>query len=366
MSKFIAVLFLVLNAFISTAQLLPAYNNAFYNSVLSAAEGVGEPFLLLQGYTFLKGVKVPQPSSGKLIYHNHVYYVNEKYINPGPGTDNVYYLNHTNYKVYGITDFSSTWPQQIPNVFYHKDSFCSYVDCVGYGTRLLSAVGSAQNNANAYMQLISMVRAANRSPFAATGYVASAYEIAAAIPTLPVNASAGWTYVSGGVLPSQVDSYNHILRKDLGNYSGRSKGSFYNAAAGDVLAFGYPPGQESNGHFMVLSASPVQIINPEKIKDLFPNTSAPPLINNLSQIFGKYHVYAVEVYDCTGQNIHFNDSRKYTSGIGHGTIFVLTDIITDTPRGFVFGPQNLSNGQLKTFMLGPDVYVIAVGRYMGK
>ncbi len=362
MNKIIATASFCLLSSVCFAQLLPNYNSSFYPTVLSAAMGVGQPFLLLQGYAKLQGLTIPNAAGNALVYNGQTYYAYEKYTNPGTATDAIYYVNHSEYAAYGSSVFSPIWPKQMPNALYHNDTFSSYIDCVGYGTRLLSAVGSAQYSNNAYMQLMTGIRKKNVTPFADTGYVASAYEVAAAFPTLPTAANSGWMYVAGGVLPVQIDTYNHTLRKNIHKYTGVNKGGFAKAMAGDILGFGYPPGGESNGHFMVLSAAPVQL-DAAGVKALFSNHNVP--INNLDSLLGAYRIYAAPLFDCSGKNIHFNDSRKYTSGIGHGTILVLTDINTDVPQGFVFGPQNLNYGVLKTFTLGTTMYAISVGRYIG-
>ena len=129
------------------------YNDTFYNSVLEAAMGIVQPYLLQQKYYTMPGVTV---SGNSLIYDSVTYPVSEVYFNPGTG----YYIPYSSYAQYGISNFSSIWPTQCPNAFYDSSthSFYAQIDCVGFGTRLLSAVGTTTSPSNAYLNLLNRIR----------------------------------------------------------------------------------------------------------------------------------------------------------------------------------------------------------------
>ncbi|MET0393368.1 MAG: hypothetical protein ABW019_09515 [Chitinophagaceae bacterium] len=339
----------------SGPQLLPAYNDTFYSTVLDAATGVGKPFLLQQGYLQMDGVTV---SDTTLIYNGQSYNVYERYENPGPG----YYITSDQYPEFSIGQFASVWPTRMPYALYDAASrtFNSTVDCVGYGTRLLSATGSAAAGSNAYLLLGDVIRTKNVTPFAAPGWVASAYEIAAAFPTLTGNEK-GWQYVAGNVNARVIDSVNHTMRAGIGTYTGASKGGVANALPGDILSFGYKPGGESNGHFMVVQQQPY-LLNADSLSRYFPfQTTA-----NINSLLGRYRVYAVPLFDCSGENIHFFDSRKQMSGIGHGTLLLLADPVSDIPQGFIFSPSGSPAEPPRPLvgeLMGGHVVAITIGRY---
>ena len=51
-----------------------------------------------------------------------------------------------------------------------------------------------------------------------------------------------------------------------------------------------------------------------------------------------YNVYAVNVFDDSGQSVHFNDSRNNYSGIHHSTVLILTNLSDNAPISYVFSP----------------------------
>lgn len=340
----------------TTAQLLPHYNQAFYPTVLDAAIGVGEPFLLQQGYLQMQGVTV---SDTTLVYNGQEYKVHEKYENPGPG----YYITSDQYPAFNIGTFQSVWPTRMPYALYDAaaHTFNSTIDCVGYGTRLLSATGTAAASGNAYLLLGDSVRTKNTTPFAAPGWVASAYEFAAAFATLK-NTGAGWQYVAGNVNPHVIDSVNHTMRSSIDQYTGVAKGGVANALPGDILSFGYKPGGESNGHFMVIQQKP-SLLNADSLQNrYFPGqTNA-----HITALLTKYKVYAVPLFDCSGDTAHFFDSRTQMSGIGHGTLLLLSDPATDIPQGFIFSaPKKIDPSvPIGTELMGLHVLAITIGRYI--
>jgi hypothetical protein len=136
--------------------------------------------------------------NGSSLYYNGINYpVSGSYFNPGTG----YYIASSMYAKYGISNFKSIWPNQCPNAFYDSatHSFYSKIDCVGFGTRLLSVVGGTTTSTNAYLNLINRIKTNNVSNIAAKGYVATAYQFAINFPTLKTAPKPGWAYISGNV-----------------------------------------------------------------------------------------------------------------------------------------------------------------------
>ncbi|MFP5043025.1 cohesin domain-containing protein [Parasediminibacterium sp. JCM 36343] len=329
------------------------YNDTFYNTVLQAAKGIAQPFLLQQGYFSLPGVTVVDTS---LVYKGVKYPTSEKYLNPATG----YYLASSLYGTYGISNFSTVWPNRCPNAFYTTTTktFTANIDCVGYGTRLLSAVGGTASANNPYLNLINRITANNYAPIANKGYVATAYQFAVAFPTLRSTPVPGWQYISGNVEDSTINAYDQTIDKTLKTYNGLRKGGFSLCKSGDVLAFGYGPVASSNGHFMILENKPIAL-DATTLKPYYPKETA----KKLKAFVAKHKVYAVNVFDDSGQDAHFNDSRKNNSGIGHGTVLIVTDTLDDAPVGFMFsGSTNISYTPLDT----SHTYAISVGRFTSK
>jgi hypothetical protein len=341
------------------AQLLPGYNPMFYNTVVSAAEGVGKPFFLMQKVLTMPGVTVFHDSL--LAFEGKHYKVHSEYQNPVTGNTNHYYLDASEYASYQIQSLASVWPARIPNVLYkYSDSvFNSLADCVGYGTRLLSSVGDTSLAGNSYRVLITTIKQANTTMFASPGWVASAYEIGAAFATLPAVNATGWGYVAGSVLADSINAYNHRTVPTLNTYNGINKAGYNNAVPGDILSFSYRPGGASNGHFMVIANTPY-LIGYDTIHKYYPNVSAASINSFLST----YHVYATPVFDCSGKHAHFNDSRIFMSGIGHGTLWIMADPSNETPMGYIFEPPVQSVTTISPYILGPThLWAITVGRY---
>ena len=357
------LLLLLISAFCgmmsARAQLLPGYNPMFYNTVIAAAEGVGKPFFLMQGVTTIPGVTVFHDSV--LIFEGNHYKVHSEYQNPVTGNTNHYYVDASEYAAYQIQSLDPVWPSRIPNVLYnYSDStFNSLADCVGYGTRLLSATGDVTTTSNSYLALIATIKLANTTMFADPGWVASAYEFGAAFATLPDVNDAGWGYVAGSVLPDSIDAYNHRSVPTLNTYNGTNKAGYDDAAPGDILSLSYKPGGSSNGHFMVITNTPY-LIGYDTIHKYYPNVPEASINSFLST----YHVYATPVYDCSGKKAHFNDSRKFMSGIGHGTLWIMADPADNSPLGYIFEPPVPGVTTISPFILGPThLWAITVGRY---
>ena len=328
-----------------------SYNDTIYNSVLEASMGIAQPYLLHQNYYTMAGVTV---SGNAIVYNGVTYPVTESYFNPGTG----YYIASALYAQYGISKFSSVWPTQCPNAFYDSatHSFSSKIDCVGFGTRLLSAVGGTTSTTNAYLNLLNRIRTNNVAPFASKGFVATAYQFGIAFPTLKTAPKPGWEYVSGNICATSViDGYNHVLRSTIGTYNGVRKGGFGLCKAGDVLAFSYDSLASSNGHWMVIEGSPI-LLDAAGLQVYYPKASA----TKVKAFVVAHKVYAVPVIDDSGKSVHFNDSRTSYSGIGHGTVLIVADTADDAPVGFIFSPStNISYSPIDT----SHCYAISVGRF---
>lgn len=343
----------------SEAQLLNGYNQQLYTSVYSSAEGVAMPFLLQQGYKTMTGVTIHNDTM--LMYNGQIYPINSRYQNPESGNPNNYYLLPAQYSQYQIQIFKNVWPFHIPNDFYNYSdfSFSSLADCVGYGTRLLSAVGDTTDAGNAYLKLIKTIKNANTTLMADKGYVASAYQIGAAFPTLPDADPMSWSYVSGNVNADSINAYNHRQDPNVLQYNGRVKGGFNSAQQGDILSFSYSPISNSNGHFMVITASPYQLTS-DSISRFYPHVPGPAIQNFLNT----YTVYGTPVYDCSGKKAHFHDSRIFMSGIGHGILWILTQPSTNIPMGFIFEPPSDTATSIRPTLLdNANTWAITVGRY---
>lgn len=344
------------------SQLLTGYNQRFYPTVFDAAEGVAMPFLLQQGYKTMTGVTVEQDTL--LIYNGTTYYITNKYQNPEKGNENNYYLLAKDYPGYQIDIFKNVWHVNIPNVFYNynESRFSSLADCVGFGTRLLSSVGDTTESGNAYLSLINTIHALKVTPMAVKGFVASAYEIGAAFSVLPDVNPGGWSYVSGNIMSDSINAYNHRIHPSLGEYNGRVKGDYGSSIAGDILAFSYGPGSESNGHFMVMSDEPY-MVNADTLSHFYPNVHS----DSITAFLNRYNIWATPVYDCSGHMAHFHDSRTITSGIGHGTLWILTDPETDVPMGLIFKTPAKGVTEISAQMLNDEhTWAITVGRFGDK
>ncbi len=337
---------------ISPPLITTKYNDTFYNSVLEAAMGIAQPYLLQQKYYTMPGVTV---NGNALVYNGVTYPVSEVYFNPGTG----YYIPSSSYAQYGISNFKSVWPNQCPNAFYDSatHSFNAKIDCVGFGTRLLSAIGGTTSSTNPYLSFIARIKTNNTGLMASKGFVATAYEFAVDFPTLKTAPKPGWAYIAGNVCATSViDGYNKTLQSGLGTYNGVRKGGFALCQPGDVMAFGYDSTSSSNGHFMILETKP-QLLDATLLQTYYPKVSAA----RVKSFSTAHKVYAVPVIDDSGKSAHFNDSRTSYSGIGHGTVLIVADTADDAPVGFIFSPgTSISYSPVDT----SHCYAISVGRYV--
>jgi len=328
-----------------------SYNDTFYSTVFDAAVGIAQPYLLQQKYFTMTGVTV---SGNSLVSNGVTYPVSESYFNPGTG----YYISDTAYATYGISNFKKVWTTKCPNAFFEASSntFFSKIDCVGFGTRVLSAVTGTSSTTNPYLNLINRIGANNVSPFASKDFVATAYQFGVAFPTLKTSPVPGWSYVAGNVCKSSViDGYNHVISPSIGTYNGVRKGGFALCQAGDIMAFSYDSSAPSNGHWMVIESTP-QLLNATTLKTYYPKASTA----KVNAFVAAHRVYAVPVIDDSGKGAHFNDSRSSYSGIGHGTVLIVADTADDAPTGFIFAPStNISYSAIDTSYC----YAISVGRF---
>jgi len=343
--------------------LFPDYNHAFYPDVISAAAGIGMPFLLQQGFCTSDSISVNDTTLTLTTRAGaaQVYLTYEHYINPSDAPSGLsYYLESSSYTAYGVGQYAAVWPRRMPNAFYdsRKNTFNATFDCVGYGTRVLSAVGDSSVTGNAYRNLQQSTRSRGDS-FAAHGWVASAYQFAVSFPLVPA-ATSGWQYISGGLDVDSINYYAKLKNRNARPYAGKARPWFDSARAGDILSFGYGPTAHDNGHFMVIARAP-SLLTPDSLTNGYLRNKFPDTVQKLAR---KYAIYAVDVFDCSGEYAHFNDSRHNRSGIGHGTLLMLTSLSDHTPMGFVFGPNYLKDSAaIKQELVGVGVYAISVGRW---
>ena len=108
---------------------------------------------------------------------------------------------------------------------------------------------------------------------------------------------------------------------------------------------------------MILENQP-QLLNAAGLQTYYPSETT----SDIDALLADYNVYAVNVFDDSGEEAHFNDSRKNYGGIGHGTILILTSLTDDAPMGFIFAPTTL----ISYILLDPSVTLaISVGRFTG-
>ena len=339
------------------------YNTAFYPTVLDAAVGIAQPFLLQEGYLKLPGVSV---SDTNLVYNGMYYHVSQQYWNPAKDPAKAYHhytIKAVDYKEYNLDSLSEIWPKSCPNALYDTatNTFNATVDCVGYGSRLLAAVGDGSSSNNAYLDLINTVRSQQTAIFSSKGYVSTAYGFAAAFPTLKTTSGKGWTYISGNVDADAIDTYNHKKVTKVGKYNGVRKGGFANSLPGDVLAFGNGPGTKFNGHFMVIGDVP-QLLDATTLRHYYPNVPN----TKIDSVLGAYKIYAVPVFDDSGKEAHFDDTRHQTSGIGHGTVLIATSPVDDAPLGLIFKAAKTDTTitmRLVSEKESTSMYALSVARY---
>ena len=339
------------------------YNTAFYPTVLDAAIGIAQPFLVQQGYLKLPGVSV---NDTNLMYNGMEYHVTQQYWNPAKDPAKAYHkytIKAVDYNEYNLDNLSEIWPRSCPNALFDTatNTFNATVDCVGYGSRLLAAVGDGSSGNNAYLDLINTVKAQQTAIFSSKGYVSTAYGFAEAFPTLKTNLGKGWTYISGNVDADAIDTYNHKKSNKVGKYNGVRKGGFANSLPGDVLAFGNGPGTNFNGHFMVIGDVP-QLLDATSLKHYYPNVPDA----EINRVLGTYKMYAVPVFDDSGKEAHFDDSRHQTSGIGHGTVLIAASPVDDAPLGIVTKPAHSDSAitiRLVSEKQSTSMYALSVARY---
>lgn len=331
------------------------YNDSFYTSILSAAEGIAQPFLLQQGYITFPGVTVVDTS---LVYNGVKYLTSNVYYTPRTISRTGFYISSADYPYYGVTNFSSIWSKECPNIFYDtaQKLFHTSTDCIGYGIRVIAAVGGTSSANNAYLKFANAILKAKICHLAPLGHAPDSYEMAAAFATLQTTTVDGWQYVSGNGLFTDMNTYNHTLDNTLGTYIGGRKGGFALANAGDMLCFGDGPSSSSNGHTMVIAKSPIKL-NAAGLKTFFPTLSS----SKINAFIAKHNTYQVNIYDDC-DHLHYNDTRAISkiTGVGYGTILIVTDTLDDAPVGYFFTP---STSLTYTALDTSKTYAICVARY---
>ena len=333
-----------------------SYNDSIYTSILSAAIGISQPFLLQQGYITMPGVTVVDTA---LIYNGVKYLTSDLYYTPRDTSRTGYYIASSDYPYFGIDNFSKIWPLLCPNILLDtltKTFHCS-TDCIGYGARVIASVGGTTSTTNAFMKLANAMLKGQISHWGVRGEVPNSYDMTSSfeiLQTTPVN---GWEYISGNGLFSAMNTYNHILTPKLKTYTGVRKGGFGLSKIGDVLCYGDGPLSASNGHTMIMATDPIKL-DAAGMKTFFPKVSS----SKRTAFLGSNNIYQVNVYDDCN-HLHYNDSRATSkiTGIGYGSILIVTDTLDDAPIGYFFTPStsSLTYTPLDT----TKTYAIAVARY---
>ncbi|MCX2583949.1 hypothetical protein [Pedobacter sp. MR22-3] len=323
-----------------------AYNSDFFNSTAEASFAVSTPYLVAQGNISIPDVTV----SGETVsFNNTAFTVLTNYINPGPNSSGENYYTET------PAAFEPVWPKPLyPDAVFTPvtgaggGTFTGTLDCVGFGCRVITAVGSNDPQNNAYSLLHQQVDF-DAIHFAAPGIVPTALEIAIAFPVL---LPGRWSYVAGCISASTIqeaeNEESQKLNQPLKTYTGESQSGLSSAQAGDIVSFGYTAGH-SNGHFMVLTSVPERV----------------PLDEVLNPESFVKQVYRISVYDSTdaGGSLHFNDSRRNSNpqscGIGYGELLLLANE-QDQPVGFVFGPEERPHYVTGLSQLADELVVAAI------
>ena len=339
------------------------YNTAFYPTILDAAKGIANPFLLQQGFFKLSGLTV---NDTNLLYNGNTFHVSQQYWNPAKDPSKAFHdytVKADNYEKYNLHNISNIWPRSCPNALYDSatKTFNATVDCVGFGSRLLAAVGDGSANNNAYLELLNTLKQSHTTISSSKGYVSTAYSFSVALPTLPTDAKKGWSYVAGNIDFTAIDEYNHTKNAKVNGYNGLKKGGFAKSLPGDILVFGNGPGTKYNGHFMVIDHAP-KLLDADGLRYYYPNASTA----EITKVLDLYNMYAVNVIDDSGLEAHFDDSRHQTSGIGHGTVLISTTKTDDMPTGIVTKAKTKDtsiNIRLVSENKSTSMFALSVGRY---
>ena len=77
-------------------------------------------------------------------------------------------------------------------------------------------------------------------------------------------------------------------------------------------------------------------------------------------------MYAVPVFDDSGLDAHFDDSRHQASGIGHGTVLIATSPSDDAPLGIITKASKKDTQitiRLVSENKSTSIYALSVARY---
>ena len=148
------------------------YNTAFYPTILDAAKGIAAPFLYQQGYYKLPGLTV---NDTNINYNGTEYHISQLYWNPAKDPAKAFHdytIKVNNYHKYNIASLQNVWPKSCPNALYDSvtKTFTATIDCVGYGSRLLAAVGNSTPESNAYLSLLNTLKQQHSTLSASMGY----------------------------------------------------------------------------------------------------------------------------------------------------------------------------------------------------
>ena len=339
------------------------YNTAFYPTILDAAKGIAAPFLYQQGYYKLSGLTV---NDSNITYNGTEYHVSQLYWNPAKDPAKAFHdytIKTDNYEKYNIASLQNIWPKSCPNALYDSTThtFNATIDCVGYGSRLLAAVGNGSTDNNAYLNLLNTLKQQHSTISSSKGYVSTAYSLSVALPTLPTETKTGWSYVAGSIDFNAIDEYNHTKNAKVGTYTGVRKGGFAKSLPGDILVFGNGPGTKFNGHFMVIEKAP-SLLDADGLRYYYPNASNVEIM----KVLGLFKMYVVPVIDDSGLEAHFDDSRHQTSGIGHGTVLIAASKTDDAPVGIITKAKKSDTSitiRLVSENKSTSMFALSVGRY---
>ena len=112
---------------------------------------------------------------------------------------------------------------------------------------------------------------------------------------------------------------------------------------------------------MVIEKAPY-LLDADALRYYYPNVPT----TEIKRVLAEFKMYAVPVIDDSGLDAHFDDSRKLTSGIGHGTVLVATSPADDAPLGLITkGHKSDTTIEIRMVSVNnsTSMFAISVGRY---